>query len=42
MMYLVWLSAVCISRLFADDVSGLVELNIYLGCLMMMYLVWLS
>ena len=38
------MSAVYISRLFGDDVSGLVELHIYiyLGCLGMIYLVWLS
>ncbi len=33
-----------ISWLFGDDVSGLVEVYLYinLGCLVMMYLVWLS
>jgi len=30
MIYLVWLSAVNISRLFGDDVFGLVELHIYI------------
>ena len=49
-----WAVYIYISWLFGDDVSGLVELHIYiswwfgwalyifLGCLVMMYLVWLS